>query len=165
MNDRIAIGSLVAVLVALTPATGAGQATGQGSRSTTKDAFPNGCISCHTSTSKDGDTRMSALMMKWTVAVDPPLMARARASATVPEKVKGKHPPVAKAGANIPQGCLSACHKKGSMIAPAFAMLMHNVHLTGAQNRFVALFQGECTHCHKLDQKTGALTMPSGAEK
>jgi hypothetical protein len=42
---------------------------------------------------------------------------------------------------------------------------MHNVHLTGAQNEFLVLYQGQCTHCHKLDLKTGAWRMPSGAEK
>ena len=160
----VVFGCLVAVFLAQTPAAGAGQAAGQGSGSTTKDAFPNACISCHTSTSKDGDSRISTLMTKWTAVVDPPLLARAKASATDPDKVKGKHPSVPKAGSNVPQGCLSICHKKGSTIAPAFALLMHNVHLTGAQNRFVARFQGECTHCHKLDQKTGAWRMPTGAE-
>lgn len=154
----------VGVVVAPTSAAGSGLATGQ-APGTAKDAFPNGCVDCHTSTSKGGDTRMSTLMASWTKAVAPPLLARAKASAADPAKVKGQHPAVPRPGASVPQGCLSACHKKGSTIAPAFATLMHTVHLTGAKNQFLALFQGECTHCHKLDPKTGAWRMPSGAEK
>lgn len=132
---------------------------------TAKDAFPNGCVDCHTATSKGGDTRISTLMSKWTAAVDPALVAQAKASAADPAKVKGKHPPVPKPGGNVPQGCLTVCHKKGSTIAPPFATLIHNVHLIGAKNQYLAAFQGECTHCHKLDQKTGAWRIPSAAEK
>jgi len=29
----------------------------------------------------------------------------------------------------------------------------------------MTLFQGECTHCHKLDAMTGKWSMPSGPEK
>jgi len=132
---------------------------------TTKDAFPNGCVDCHTSTARGGDTRMSTLMATWTTAVEPALVARAKASAADPAKVKGKHPTVPRPGANVPQACMAACHRKGSTLAPAFSTLMHNLHLTGAQNQFLVLYQGECTHCHKLDPKTGAWRMPSGAEK
>ena len=130
-----------------------------------KDAFPNGCVDCHTSTSKGGDTRISTLLQEWTTAVAPPLLEKTKASAADPARVKGKHPAVPKAGAAVPQSCMSTCHRRGSTVAPPFATLMHSVHLTGSPNQFVAQFQGTCTHCHKMDPKSGAWRIPSGAEK
>ncbi len=165
--DSPAVGlacALLAVVAVQTPVAGAAQGA-QIPGITAGDAFPNGCVDCHTSTSTRGDTRISTLMTRWTTSVEPPLLARAKASAGDPAKVKGKHPAVPKPGANIPQSCLSACHKKGSTLAPPFATLIHTVHLTGTKNQFLALFQGACTHCHKLDQKTGAWRMPTGVEK
>jgi hypothetical protein len=160
--------SLVAaasLVVAAAQAPAAGQAARQIPGVNARDAFPNGCVDCHTSTAKGGDSRMSTRLAKWATAVEPALVARAKASAADPAKVKGKHPTVPRPGANVPQACMAACHRKGSTLAPAFATLMHNVHLTGAQNEFLVLYQGQCTHCHKLDLKTGAWRMPSGAEK
>jgi hypothetical protein len=160
----VAVAALTAV-TAQTPVGRAGQAARQIPGITTKDTFPNGCVDCHTSASPMGDTRMSTMLTKWATAVDAPLLAKAKASMVDPSKVKGKHPTVPRPGANVPQGCLAACHKKGSTLAPPFVMLVHAIHLTGAQNRFLTEFQGECTHCHKLDQKTGAWRIPSGPEK
>lgn len=132
---------------------------------TTKDVYPNGCVDCHVA-GKDGDIRMSALMMKWTSAVPAALVEKSRASSVDPSRIKGKHPSMSNVKANVPQTCLSGCHKKGSTIAPPFANLMHAIHLAGgSKNRFLTADQGECTHCHKLDQKTGAWKMPSAAEK
>lgn len=132
---------------------------------TAKDAYPNGCVDCHVA-AKDGDMRLSVLLAKWATAVPASLLAKAKAASADPLKIKGKHMAVANAKANIPQSCLAACHKKGSTIAPPFAQLIHTIHLAGgAQNRFLTVNQGECTHCHKLDQKTGAWRIPTGAEK
>jgi len=160
----IPAGLLLTVLALHGPVASADQAR-QIPGITGKDTFPNGCIDCHTSTSKGGDTRIGTLMGKWTTAVEPALLEKTKAAAADPAKVKGKHPPVPRPGSNVPQSCLAACHKKGSTIAPAFATLIHTLHLTGAQNQFMAQFQGECTHCHKLDARTGAWRMPTGAEK
>ena len=152
--------------VLIQPATAAGDLVArQTPGAAVKDAFPNGCVDCHTATSKRGDTRISTLMTQWATAVAPPLLEKTKASGGDPAKIKGKHPIVPKPGASVPLGCLTVCHKKGSTIAPAFATLMHSVHLTGAQNQYVTLYQGDCTHCHKLDPKTGAWRLPSGAEK
>ncbi len=132
---------------------------------TAKDAYPNGCVDCHVA-AKDGDTRISVLMAQWTTAVPAALVAKTKASWTDASKIKGKHLAVPNVKANIPQTCLAACHKKGSTIAPSFAQLMHTIHLTGgAQNKFLTVNKGECTHCHKLDQKTGAWRMATGPEK
>ena len=161
----LAAAACVIVVGTYSSTTTAGQTVRQIPGITAKDAFPNGCVDCHTSTAKGGDSRISTLMAKWSTAVHPQLLAKAKAAATDPAKVKGKHPPVPKPVAKVPQSCLTACHKKGSTLAPGFATLMHTVHLTGDKNQFMALHQGECTHCHKLDMKTGAWRLPSGAEK
>ena len=43
---------------------------------------------------------------------------------------------------------------------------MHRIHLTGGdKNHYLTEFQGDCTNCHKLDQKTGAWSLGSGSEK
>lgn len=149
------------------PTAHAGQApaSSQSPGVAAKDAYPNGCVDCHVA-GKDGDMRMSALMAKWTTAVPEALVAKAKAASVDASKIKGKHLAVPNAKANIPQTCLGTCHKKGSTIAPPFATLMHTIHLLGgSQNRFLTANQGACTHCHKLDQKTGAWKIASGPEK
>jgi hypothetical protein len=148
-----------------TPAAAQSAAVPQIPGITAKDVYPNGCVDCHVA-AKDGDTRISVLVTQWTTAVPAALVAKTRASSADASKIKGKHLAVPNVKANIPQSCLLACHKKGSTIAPSFAQLMHTIHLAGgAQNKFLTVNKGECTHCHKLDQKTGAWKMASGAEK
>ena len=132
---------------------------------TSKDAYPNGCVDCHV-VDKDADMRISTLMKTWTSAVPVALSEKARAASVDPSKIKGKHPAMANVKANIPQTCLAGCHKPGSTIAPPFAQLMHVIHLVGGNsNRFLTAKQGECTHCHKLNQKTGTWKSASSAEK
>jgi hypothetical protein len=97
--------------------------------------------------------------------VPPALIEKAKAASPAPAKIVGKHPPVPNAKANIPQACMAVCHKKGSTIAPPFAQLLHVIHLVGAANQFLTVNEGECTHCHKLDAKTGAWKLPGGTEK
>jgi hypothetical protein len=157
--------ALTAAAASQTPAALQGAAVRQIPGLTAKDAFPNGCVDCHID-GKNGNLRMSALMAAWTKAVPAPLADKARASSVTASRIKGKHPPMANVKANIPQTCLAGCHKKGSTIAPPFAQLMHTVHLAGgSQNRYLTAYQGECMHCHKLDQKTGTWKMPTGPEK
>jgi len=158
MTSRL--GSLLLVMAAaqvLVPPPGA--------RAQAKDAFPNGCVDCHTSTSKAGDTRLSVHLKEWMNAVPPALLEKTKRSVTDASKIKGKHPAVPKASAGIPQGCMTTCHRRGSTVAPPFATLMHSVHLTGSPNQFVTQFQGQCTHCHKMDPISGAWRIPGGAEK
>ena len=163
--------ALLAVLCALPLWTIAavGQTAGPALRQipgiTSKDAYPNGCVDCHVS-SKDGDMRLSTRMSTLTTAVPAPLLAKTRAASADASKIKGKHPVVPNVKTNTPQTCLAACHKTGSTIAPPLGQLMHAIHLVGgAQNKFLTSYQGECTHCHKLDQKTGVWKVASGPEK
>jgi hypothetical protein len=75
-------------------------------------------------------------------------------------KLPKKHPSVN--AKDIPASCMK-CHAKTSKIA--FAPIMHRKHLGADTSEFLVKFDGECTHCHKLDRKTGLWTMPSAAEK
>lgn len=159
------VAALAAAVTSQTPAASQGSAVRQIPGLTAKDLYPNGCVDCHVD-GKHGNLRMSTLMASWTTAVPAALVEKAKATSVTASKVKGKHPPMANVKTNIPQTCLAGCHKKGSAIAPPFAQLMHAVHLVGgAKNQYLAAFQGECMHCHKLNQKTGAWKTASGPEK
>jgi len=129
---------------------------------TAADAFPRGCVDCHVRRPQDGlDVRLSTLMKGWNQQVGPRLLAKATRAGATPV---GRHPEVAAALADIPSGCLD-CHGDGRDGAPRFARLMHAIHLTGGEeNHFLTLFQGECTHCHKLDPTTAGWTVPSAPE-
>jgi hypothetical protein len=168
--QSIVLSAGVLLLSPLVPAA-AGQAASQAPAIrqipglTSKDAYPNGCVDCHVA-GKDADMRISALMATWTKAVPVALAEKARSASVDASKIKGKHPAMANVKANVPQTCLAACHKPGSTIAPPFARLMHVIHLVGGNgNRFLTANQGECTHCHKLNPKTGAWNAASSAEK
>ena len=131
------------------------------------DAFPMGCVSCHTvDKAKGADHRLSVALKEWTLGkIDAGLLAKAKASAPAGVTLKGKHPSAEDSLDDIPGACLD-CHDSGSKKAPPFSQLLHLVHLTGGTNNvFVTTFKGDCTHCHKLDAKTGAWSMPSGPEQ
>ena len=130
------------------------------------DQFPKGCVSCHTvDKAKGADHRLSVALAQWTLGkVEPALLAQSKASMPAGVALKGKHPSAEDSLDDIPNACLD-CHDPGSKKAPPFSQLLHLVHLTGANNTFVTTFKGDCTHCHKLDAKTGVWSMPSGPEQ
>lgn len=131
---------------------------------TTDDKFPRGCIDCHTNRPELNLDKISSLMQGLTAKVEAGLLAKAQAAAPSGVTLKGKHPPVAFALKNIPASCMT-CHGKSAKSAPPFAQMLHNIHLTGGdQNRFLTVYQGECTHCHKLNPATGLWSMPSSPE-
>lgn len=132
---------------------------------TTQDAFPRGCVDCHTNQPQINlDPRFSTLMKEWTIKVEPKLLALAQSAAPKGVTLKGKHPPADFALKNIPAGCMT-CHGKKSALAPPFAQLLHKIHLGGGdENHFLTVYQGECTHCHKLNLTTGLWSMPSAPE-
>jgi len=133
---------------------------------TAADPFRTACVDCHIARPEIAvDARFATALVRWGDAVRPDLLERAQAAAPPGVTLKGKHPPVQGALADIPRSCL-ACHGEASTSAPPFSRLMHSVHLTGGEkNHFLTIFQGECTHCHKLDAVTGALSVPSAPEK
>ena len=119
---------------------------------TAKDVYPKGCVDCHT-----GAAGMPATIAKLLSAPD----AASKAKAFVPTTftLKGKHPSVAMIK-DPPAGCLK-CHTKTSTIAPPLAPMIHGVHLTGGDaNPFLTKFDGQCTHCHKFNSKTGQWWVP-----
>jgi hypothetical protein len=133
---------------------------------TAQDRYPNACVDCHINYAEIKlDTRFSTLMRRWTEKVDPQVLAKAQASAPKGVVLRGKHPGGNAALGDIPGKCL-VCHRKGSTATPPFASLIHSLHLTGGEeNHFLTLFQGECTHCHKLEMATGRWTIPSAPER
>lgn len=133
---------------------------------TAKDAYPRGCVDCHVQLpALNVDARFSTLMTKLGKDVQPGLLAKAQAAAPKGLELRGRHPPAPGALENIPASC-NPCHAKASRTAPPFAKLMHSIHLAdGPRNVFMTLYQGECTHCHKLDTRSGAVFIPNGAEK
>ena len=133
---------------------------------TAPDQFPRGCVDCHINHPEmNMDARISTLMRHWKDGVDPALLAKVRAFSPADLALKGKHPDVEGALADIPNACLK-CHSRKSTSVPPFSRLLHGLHLVGGEkNFFLTMFQGECTYCHKLDLATGSWSLGSGAEK
>lgn len=133
---------------------------------TAPDAFPGGCVDCHVNMpGLKMDTRLSVRMRVWQSGADPLFLDKVKAYAPEGMVLTGKHPKADEALSDIPNGCLK-CHSQESRTAPPFARMIHGLHLTGGEkNHYLSLFQGECTHCHKLDPQTGAWAFASGAEK
>ena len=131
---------------------------------TTADVFPGACVDCHVVYPEINlDARLSTHLKRWNEGVEPAFLARVQAYAPAGVTLAGKHPEVA--ASDIPASCLE-CHGRAASGAPPFARMLHGIHLTGGEsNHFLTLFQGECTHCHKLDPATGGWRLPSGGER
>jgi hypothetical protein len=129
------------------------------------DPHPNACVDCHINMKEYNlDVRISTLMEKLTQGADPRLLAAAKAAAVDSTKITGRHPKTSAAQGEIPATCL-ICHGKSSKLAPPFAQMLHLIHLTGGDaNLYMGYYQGDCTHCHKLDQQTGKWKIPSANE-
>lgn len=131
---------------------------------TADDDFPTACVSCHVVLPDGKDVRLSTLMQQWEVEVDSILLAEARSAAPPGLVLTGKHPEAQTSLQSIPLGCMT-CHGRDASLAPPFSRLMHRIHLVGGEaNRFVSMFGGECTYCHKFDSESGAWSIPTGPE-
>jgi hypothetical protein len=132
------------------------------------DTFPGACVDCHVLKPPGAtlDSRLGTQMKAWMSGkVDAALLAKVQGSAPAGLKLKGRHPAAADALEDIPAAC-AECHSEDSKKAPPLAAMVHRIHLVGAEkNRFLTVYQGECTHCHKLNATTGAWSVPSGPEK
>ena len=123
-----------------------------------KDSYPAGCVDCHVK-----EKRVSVYLSHWDGKADARTLAAMQAFVPKGMTLRGKHPTVATK--DIPASCMK-CHTATSKGIPPLAPLMHGVHLAkGDASEFVKQFQGECTHCHKLNKATGTWSLPSGAEK
>lgn len=128
------------------------------------DPFPRACVDCHVQT-PDRDVRLSTLMRGWYEEVEPGLLEKARSVTPEGIALTGRHPASDYSLANIPSACV-ACHRRAESKAPPFAPMVHVIHLLdGDGNIFLAEFDGRCTHCHKLDEATGEMSVPSGPEE
>ena len=104
---------------------------------TSKDAYANGCVSCHIDDGAGNGKRLSTLLAA----------------------VEG-HPKVTVVS-KVPADC-AKCHKAGGGIE-GFNTLMHKVHYAGLEkSEFLTFVQGSCLNCHSLDPKTGKMTIKSG---
>lgn len=133
---------------------------------TIEDKFPGGCVDCHINMPDiKQDERISTLMSRWTRNSGMELLKKTQGVTPPGVRLKGIHPPASESLKDIPTACIT-CHRKTSNTAPPLAALLHTIHLTGGgDNHFLTIFQGECTHCHKMNVTTGAWMMPSGPEK
>ena len=132
---------------------------------TDKDQFPNSCVSCHKNyPDMKYDARLSTVLAAWKENVTPAILAKAQSIAPDGITLRGKHPYVAKPDDNIPEAC-NKCHGKSMKTAFQLSKLIHVIHLTGGKdNHFLTMFNGECTHCHKLDLKTGLWSVMNAKE-
>jgi hypothetical protein len=164
--------ALLAAVLALPAMAGSEATAGAGPEPrvvpglTGEDTHPGACVDCHVDYPERGmDARLSVQLARWRRGeVEPRLLRQARASAPPGAAIEGRHPEASDSLGDIPGACLE-CHGTDAHEAPPFARLIHLVHLDGgAQNHFMTVFQGECTHCHKLDARTGQWIVPSGPE-
>jgi len=131
-----------------------------------EDQFPGGCVDCHINYADlNLDERFSTLMAKWARKVDSAVLDVARELGGPGVKLVGVHPRVDAALQDIPAACFS-CHESGASSVVSLVPLLHRIHLGGgSESVFLSVYQGECTHCHKLDGTTGQWRVPSGPEK
>jgi hypothetical protein len=130
---------------------------------TAKDVYAGGCVDCHIRQQDGTDMRLSTLMARWNGQADAKRLLMVQALAPKGVTLKGKHLSVASAVKDLPASC-AKCHTAMAKSAPSFAALVHVIHL-GEGSRFLTQYQGECTHCHKLNKSNGTWSVPSGAEK
>lgn len=133
---------------------------------TAEDQFPRACVDCHINyTEMNMDKRISTLMTQWIEQVEPAVLVAAQAVSASRVELIGVHPRVDAALNDIPAACIS-CHRSGADNVPPLVPLLHRIHLEReGEAVFLRLFQGECTHCHKLDSTTGLWRVPSGSEE
>lgn len=132
---------------------------------TSADKFPRACVDCHINMPDiNRDERIGTMMSEWTSGVRKELLDKARSVANGGASLRGRHPAVTGALEDIPAACVT-CHERTDSRAPPLGPLLHIIHLTGQENHFLRIFQGECTHCHKLDTDTGKWSMPTAPER
>lgn len=133
---------------------------------TAEDPHPSGCVDCHVADpARNLDARFSTLFRLWNERPDSRFLARMQPLAPAGVTLTGAHPSAGYSLADVPNGC-RACHGVDSTKAPPLASMVHLIHLTGGDaNVFLTVYQGECTHCHKLDPVTGAWRVAGGPER
>ena len=134
---------------------------------TAEDKFPQACVDCHIVVPASGmDERLSTRLKGMSEQVNPTLLARIRAVLPQSTRITGRHPRLPDPTfRNIPASCL-LCHRDSQTNLPPLSPMIHAIHLTGAsENRYLTLFGGTCTNCHKFNGGNGRWSIPSGPEK
>jgi len=132
---------------------------------TVEDRFPRGCVDCHINMPQiNQDERLSSVMSNWTLQVPPEILKKTRLVVGNDKPLKGRHPRSDQMFQAIPRNCLN-CHENGSGSIVPIIPLIHLIHLSGGEkNHYLSLFEGQCTHCHKLEPNTGTMTVPIADE-
>jgi len=133
---------------------------------TSEDQFPTACVGCHLKyRDMNLDTRLSTVMRAWSKQVDPEFLQIAQSVVDPDLVLSGVHPEVDVAQQEIPAVCLN-CHESGTDNPVPLVPFLHKVHLDSKGKAvFLSMFQGECTHCHKLDKATGRWSVPNATEE
>ena len=133
---------------------------------TSDDQFPTACVGCHLNyQDMNLDTRLSTVMAAWSKKVDPEFLQIAQSLVDSDIILAGVHPEVDVVRQEIPAVCLN-CHERGKDNPVPLVPFIHKVHLNNQGKAvFLSIFQGECTHCHKLDKATGQWSVPNAAEE
>lgn len=127
------------------------------------DQFKNGCVSCHKNYPEmKYDGRLSTILTAWSEATEPKILAKVQAiDPTI--TLKGKHSFKPNSETSIPEAC-NKCHGKMKNAFPLF-QIVHAIHLSNDKdNHYLNMYQGECTHCHKLDPVKGTWSIINGKE-
>lgn len=132
---------------------------------TSADMFPMACVSCHKNyPDMKMDARLTTIFKDLAEKVDPAKLAKYQAAAPEGVTLKGKHPTKTNENTSIPEDC-NKCHGKSMKSALPLGQLIHIAHLTGGKdNKYMTMFNGDCTHCHKFDSKMGTWSHPNGKE-
>ncbi|PIQ23311.1 hypothetical protein COW36_08185 [bacterium (Candidatus Blackallbacteria) CG17_big_fil_post_rev_8_21_14_2_50_48_46] len=136
---------------------------------TAPDQKPSACVDCHKNYPEmKFDARLTVVLKGWQKAADEKILAKAQGTMPAGIKLEGKHPDVSHLIKTIPNDCLM-CHSTQTSTpqrVPEFRKMIHAIHLVGGKdNHFISNYGGTCTHCHKLDPKTGAWSIGSGQEQ
>lgn len=132
---------------------------------TADDTYPLACVSCHKNYQDGkGDLRITTIMKDLAEKVDPAHLAKYQAAAPEGVTLKGKHPTKSNENTSVPEDC-NKCHGKSMKTALPLGQIIHIAHLTGGKdNKFITMFNGDCSHCHKFDAKMGTWSHPNGKE-
>jgi len=133
---------------------------------TSDDQFPTACVGCHVNyEDMNLDARLSTVMARWSKRVDAEYLQIAQSLVGPNIILTGVHPKVDVAHQYIPAVCLN-CHERRADNPMPLVPFLHKVHLNAEGKAvFLSIFQGECTHCHKLDKATGQWSVPNAAEE
>ncbi len=132
---------------------------------TENDIFVKGCVSCHVANYEEKvDFRITTIMKEWSkTGYKQEYFNLFQQAATEGIVLKGKHEFKFNSETSIPEEC-NKCHGKAIKTALPLGQVIHIIHFSGENNHFIAKYNGECTHCHKIEKVTGTWSSINGRE-